>query len=352
MKNKRYVEGSIADAYMLEESTHFASFYFDDDVQSRRTRIGRNLNDGDIDPNLPITLSIFNRPGRSMGRRKTRYLSAEERFTAHQYVLLNCEEVPPILSQNSDLERTISASPSNVPSLPTSPSNRPTVRPIGNKSFEPWRANRDVIECVTKIFLDAMKSYKDARRHMKDVWFNEFRKSYKWNLEDEATIQSLFHKKAARRLSDTLGQVRKSLPKGDAQPKWMTGKVLAQYRSIWDTEEFRKTVEKNKRLQEDCLTRWDHRCTLQEVVTQKQQTQPELRNSNAWYEAAGGIKKGGYVFGFGSDTPHYFPDVVSQKNSKSEQSSSHVASGSHESSGVGLDDFEFNDGMQSPMQEQ
>nr|GMC60688.1 uncharacterized protein LOC109190933 [Ipomoea batatas] len=97
MKNKRYVEGSIADAYMLEESTHFASIYFDDDVQSIRTRIGRNLNDGGIDPNLPITLSIFNRPGRSMGKRKTRYLSAEEYFAAHQYVLLNCEEVQPIL---------------------------------------------------------------------------------------------------------------------------------------------------------------------------------------------------------------------------------------------------------------
>nr|GME13689.1 putative transposase En/Spm [Ipomoea batatas]GME13691.1 putative transposase En/Spm [Ipomoea batatas] len=153
----------------------------------------------------------------------------------------------PQSSQNSDSERTISASPSNVPSPPTSPSNRPIVRPIGNKSFELWRANRDVIEYVTKIFPNAMKSYKDAPRHMKDVWFNEFRKSYKWNLEDEATIQSLFHKKAARRLSDTLGQVRKSLGKGDAQPKWMTDQVLAQHRSIWNTEKFRKTAEKNKR---------------------------------------------------------------------------------------------------------
>nr|GMD76472.1 uncharacterized protein LOC109190933 [Ipomoea batatas] len=42
-------------------------------------------------------MSIFNRPGRSMGKRKTRYLSAEEYFAAHQYVLLNCEEVQPIL---------------------------------------------------------------------------------------------------------------------------------------------------------------------------------------------------------------------------------------------------------------
>nr|GMD82187.1 putative transposase En/Spm [Ipomoea batatas] len=360
----------------------------------------------------------------------------------------------PQSSRNSDSDRTISASPNNVPSPPTSPSSRPTVLPIGNKSFEPWGANRDVIECVTRIFPDAVKSYNDAPRHMKDVWFNEFRKLYKWNPEDEANIQNLFHKKAARRLSDTLSQVRKKLAKGDAQPNWMTDQVLAQYRSIWNTEKFKKTVEKNKRNRNsDCgglgpslhtggsIPITEHRrrlkeklgeepshavlfqathkskktkefickkaqqvmCVLQnvrenvretvwqfvmqaEVATQKQQTQPELGDSNAWYEAAGGLKKGGYVFGFGSDTPHYFPDVVRQKNLKSGQSSSHVVcdekidklngeiewlkseimairaanqqssqctnpTGSHESSGVGLDDLEINDGTESPMQE-
>nr|GMD63544.1 uncharacterized protein LOC109185082 [Ipomoea batatas] len=97
MKNKRYVEGSICDAYLIEETTHFASFYFEDHVQSKRTRIGRNLNDGGIDPNLPTTLSIFNRPGRLMGTKIQRYLDSKERFTAHQYILLNCEDVQPIL---------------------------------------------------------------------------------------------------------------------------------------------------------------------------------------------------------------------------------------------------------------
>nr|GLL26977.1 uncharacterized protein LOC109184736 [Ipomoea trifida] len=125
----------------------------------------------------------------------------------------------------------------------------------------------------------------------------------------------------------------------------------------------------------------------EEAATQIQQTQPELGDSNVWYEAAGGLKKGGYVFGFGSDTPHYFPEVVSQRNSKSGQSSSHAAcdkkldelkdqvawlvaevaalrgsnqqrfqstdrADSHESSGVGLDDLGLNDGTQSPTQAQ
>nr|GMD48734.1 uncharacterized protein LOC109185082 [Ipomoea batatas] len=97
MKNKRYVEGSICDAYLVEETTHFASFYFEDNVQSRRTQIGQNLNDGGIDTSLPTTLSVFNRPGRPIGVKGQRYLNTKERFAAHQYILLNCEEVQPIL---------------------------------------------------------------------------------------------------------------------------------------------------------------------------------------------------------------------------------------------------------------
>nr|GMC64038.1 dual specificity protein kinase shkD-like [Ipomoea batatas] len=40
----------------------------------------------------------------------------------------------PQSSQNSDSERTVSASPNNAPSPPTSPRKRPTIHPIGNKS--------------------------------------------------------------------------------------------------------------------------------------------------------------------------------------------------------------------------
>nr|GMD45448.1 putative transposase En/Spm [Ipomoea batatas] len=62
----------------------------------------------------------------------------------------------------------------------------------------------------------------------------------------------------------------------------------------------------------------------QETASQIQQNQPELDQATAWYEATGGVKKRGYVFGFGSDTQHYFPEVAKQK-SRHGESSSHVA---------------------------
>ncbi|XP_031131874.1 uncharacterized protein LOC116033259 [Ipomoea triloba] len=62
-----------------------------------------------------------------------------------------------------------------------------------------------------------------------------------------------------------------------------------------------------------------------ETIIQMQQTEPELDQATAWYEATGGVKKGGYVFGFGSDTQHYFPEVARRKKSRNGESSSHVA---------------------------
>ncbi|XP_019186065.1 PREDICTED: uncharacterized protein LOC109180813 [Ipomoea nil] len=141
--------------------------------------------------------------------------------------------------------------------------------------------------------------------------------------------------------------------------------------SFWNTEEFKKTAAKNKRNRNsDCrglgpslhtagsISISEHRRRLKEkhgeepshavlfqathkrkktnefvckkadhvneAAIQKQQTQPELGESNAWFVAAGGLKKRGSVYGFGSDTPHYFPEAVTQKNSKFGQSLAHA----------------------------
>nr|GMD68701.1 putative transposase En/Spm [Ipomoea batatas] len=82
----------------------------------------------------------------------------------------------------------------------------------------------------------------------------------------------------------------------------MSHPVLAQYHSIWNNEEFKKTSEKNKnKRNSDCGGMG-----------------PSLHTG-------GGVKKGGYMLGFGSDTQHYFPEVARRKKSRNGESSSHVA---------------------------
>nr|GME18014.1 putative transposase En/Spm [Ipomoea batatas] len=62
---------------------------------------------------------------------------------------------------------------------------------------------------------------------------------------------------------------------------------------------------------------------FQEVVTNLKQTQPQVTESAMWLEATGGMRKGGYVSGFGSDTAHFFPEARVHRKSNIGSSTSH-----------------------------
>nr|GMD33014.1 betaine aldehyde dehydrogenase, chloroplastic [Ipomoea batatas] len=65
------------------------------------------------------------------------------------------------------------------------------------------------------------------------------------------------------------------------------------------------------------------RLILQETVTNLKQTQPQVAESAMCLEATGGVRKGGYVSGFGSDTAHYFPEAMIHRKSNIGSSTSH-----------------------------
>ena len=98
MTNKAKVEGSICNAYLVEEATSFCSYYFKDHVSTRHTQVPRN-NDSRIESDKGEehegNLSIFKYHGRSFGKAKSKFLSEEEYKVARSYILLNYSEVEP-----------------------------------------------------------------------------------------------------------------------------------------------------------------------------------------------------------------------------------------------------------------
>ncbi|XP_057739900.1 uncharacterized protein LOC130957009 [Arachis stenosperma] len=100
VRNKARVEGSICEAYILEEISNFTSMYFESTVHTRRTQVPRNDDGGsNMDENH---LSIFRYPCLSIGRGSKKYLTDEELHIAHTYILVNCEEIEPYLQQFED----------------------------------------------------------------------------------------------------------------------------------------------------------------------------------------------------------------------------------------------------------
>ncbi|XP_073295278.1 uncharacterized protein [Primulina huaijiensis] len=96
IRNKAKVEGSICNAYLVEETSSFCAYYFADSVKTRHRKFSRNSDDArQIDTNL---FSIFKFPGRPIGSYIFRWLDDREYHAARTYILLNCDEVKPFIS--------------------------------------------------------------------------------------------------------------------------------------------------------------------------------------------------------------------------------------------------------------
>ncbi|CAN6577294.1 unnamed protein product [Malus baccata var. baccata] len=99
VRNMGHPEGSIAEAYLVDECLSFCSLYLRD-VESRRTRRGRN-EDG-IGRGVSGGLSIFHSKGCYMGSGEIVELELNVLDQCHKYILNNCDEVNPFRRQHEE----------------------------------------------------------------------------------------------------------------------------------------------------------------------------------------------------------------------------------------------------------
>nr|GMD01600.1 TdcA1-ORF2 protein [Ipomoea batatas] len=100
--------------------------------------------------------------------------------------------------------------------VPSERDGLPKITPVVKDGFEPHGANRAVIEYIKKYYKKPIISYKEAPLEVREVWFNEFKKKYRWSPEHDAAIRRNFDVKASERLSNALYDVRTGLAEGEA----------------------------------------------------------------------------------------------------------------------------------------
>ncbi|KAI9121237.1 hypothetical protein K1719_008270 [Acacia pycnantha] len=93
IKNPSYVEGSIAEAFLVKEATKFASYDYPPKMISRWRGVPCNNDGGDTSDQI----SIFNFSGRVMGKHCRSTLEGRDERVMEWYILKNCEEVAPYI---------------------------------------------------------------------------------------------------------------------------------------------------------------------------------------------------------------------------------------------------------------
>lgn len=89
--NKARVEGSICNAYLLQEISNFCSIYFEDHIDTKSKAL--NLNLGVQLDNSHLSELFQDHKGEPSGKCTVRYLNVTEYDQAHKYILNNCETI-------------------------------------------------------------------------------------------------------------------------------------------------------------------------------------------------------------------------------------------------------------------
>lgn len=92
-RNKARVEGSIVEAYIVEEISNFCSEYFKSSVRTKFNQVPRNDDGGGGDPKGRLSICCY--PSYPFGNCGNRELKDDELRIIELYVLLNCEEIEP-----------------------------------------------------------------------------------------------------------------------------------------------------------------------------------------------------------------------------------------------------------------
>ncbi|TKY65798.1 golgin subfamily A member 5 [Spatholobus suberectus] len=94
---------------------------------------------------------------------------------------------------------------------------------------------------------EAKPSWKQLSIGQRDSWFNIFKSKFTWPPQYKDVVRRNFEKRGSAKMSQLMQEVRKNL---NQKPTWMEDGVWAQLKAHWESSNFKKKSEVNKRNRE------------------------------------------------------------------------------------------------------
>nr|GMD55942.1 uncharacterized protein LOC109168299 [Ipomoea batatas] len=256
VKNKAKVEGSISNAYLVEEASSFCSYYFEDHVSTKHRNVPRNADSSEyVVDEHEETLSIFKYPGRAFGKSKARYMTDEEFKAAQTYVLLNCLEVEPFIevyteelkrSQPNISSTTIDGKLENefanwFNDYAHDPSNNISNKFIKDLAKGPLRC----VNTYSGIYPEGY-TWKKIPNEYKESYFEEFKKFYKWDASIDRHVRKAFLAQAGIRYIDMVSKF-KSNRTSTGKPACIHEDTWHIWEAYWDRPDVKAKSEQQRK---------------------------------------------------------------------------------------------------------
>ncbi|KAK2406684.1 hypothetical protein QL285_042387 [Trifolium repens] len=136
---------------------------------------------------------------------------------------------------------------------PSSSSNHVSEESNGNKipilpegdGFDQHRLVVKAIASIIRTNLEEGKpSWKQLSKKQRDSWFDIFKSKFTWPPQHKDLVRRNFEKRGSAKMIQLMQEARKDL---DQKPIWMEERVWAQLKTHWESLEYKRKSEINKR---------------------------------------------------------------------------------------------------------
>ncbi|XP_056158501.1 uncharacterized protein LOC130134825 [Syzygium oleosum] len=145
-------------------------------------------------------------------------------------------------------EFTSVPSPSVPPSSSTQHSNyeedtRFMIAPFGDSFTDATYVVRRLNKIINNYWMGQYSSWTTAPKEIKELWWNEFKRKFRWDEAEEKEVKRNFKKKADDHMRNVMNRAKRSQEKSD----FITADNWAEIKSTWDTEKHKQISEINKK---------------------------------------------------------------------------------------------------------
>ncbi|KAK2353403.1 hypothetical protein QL285_091028 [Trifolium repens] len=162
-------------------------------------------------------------------------------------------QAQPIISQTITTQVLQCQESPLVNENPSSSSNHVSEESNGNKipilpegdGFDQHRLVVKAIASIIRTNLEEGKpSWKQLSKKQRDSWFDIFKSKFTWPPQHKDLVRRNFEKRGSAKMIQLMQEARKDL---DQKPIWMEERVWAQLKAHWESLEYKRKSEINKR---------------------------------------------------------------------------------------------------------
>ncbi|CAJ2663237.1 unnamed protein product [Trifolium pratense] len=148
--------------------------------------------------------------------------------------VLQCQEFPMVNETPSSSSNHVSESNGNkIPILPE------------GDGFDQHRLVVKAIALIIRTNLEEGKpSWKQLSKKQRDSWFDIFKSKFTWPPQHKDLVRRNFEKRGSAKMIQLMQEARKDL---DQKPIWMEERVWTQLKAHWESLEYKRKSEINKR---------------------------------------------------------------------------------------------------------